>query len=289
MIQNYYLGGPVWANKDWIGHVFPSRTNPSHLLYEYAKLFNTVEGSTTFYHQPTPHSIVRWYEDTPDHFRFSFKFPRQITHDNHLRNSQRDTTVFLRTIEQLLPKIGNLFLQLPPTFDRHGLATLKNYLLTLPNDFVYAVEVRHLDYYHDSDTCHRLNDLLQELGINRALFDTSELHQIKSNDPDILTAQRKKPTMPEYFVATAQQPFLRYVGHKTVEPNRQRLQLIAQKVAEWINKGYRPFVYFHTPNDLEALHLARFFHHILQTHTTTTVGTIPPFASDQQETPTLFG
>lgn len=288
MIQNYYLGGPVWANKDWIGHVFPNRTNPSHLLYEYAKLFNTVEGSTTFYHLPTPHSIVRWHEDTPDYFRFSFKFPRQITHDNYLQNSQKETTLFLRTIEQLLPKIGNLFLQLPPSFDRHGLATLKNYLLTLPNDFVYTVEVRHLDYYHDSDTCHRLNDLLQKLSINRALFDTIELHQIKSNDPDIITAQRKKPTMPEYFVATAQQPFLRYVGHKTVEPNRQRIQLIAQKVAEWINKDYQPFVYFHTPNDLEALHLARFFHHILQTHTTANIGTIPPFASDQQETPTLF-
>ncbi len=280
MLQNYYLGGPLWANKNWVGHVYPSNTKATHLLRQYATIFNTVEGSTTFYSLPNNETIQRWRADTPAHFRFSFKFPEVITHQRKLHNVRNEMALFLRTMEPLTEKIGNLFIQLPPNFDRFGLEVLQKFLLSLPPDFVYSLEVRHLDFY-TTDYAERLNDMLRTFGINRAMFDTVELFKLKNpTDEDVIEAQRKKPRMPEYFVATAQNPFLRYVGHKTLDPNTQRLEIIATKVAEWIRAGLQPFVYFHTPSDYEALHLARYFHQILAKNTDLVLGTLPPFGAE---------
>ena len=280
MLQNYYLGGPVWANKDWVGHVYPTQTKPADFLRQYATIFNTVEGSTTFYNLPNHTMVSRWNAETPAHFRFSFKFPQSITHQHHLQHVGKELSTFLHTMEPLSEKIGNLFIQLPPNFDKHHLDTLKRFLLTLPPDFVYVLEVRHLDFY-TTDYCQRLDDMLRLFGINRAVFDTVELHSIVApTDAQVVEAQRKKPRMPEYFVSTAKNPFLRYVGHKTVEPNTQRLTFIATKIAEWLAAGLQPFVYFHTPSDYDALHLARHFHHILAKNTTLNIGNLPPFGAE---------
>ncbi|MFK7908282.1 MAG: DUF72 domain-containing protein [Chitinophagales bacterium] len=282
-IQNYYLGCPIWANKDWTGSFFTPKAKPKEYLSQYAKVFNTVEGNNTFYGLPKASMVMRWKMDTPQDFRFSFKFPKLISHVYKLQNVQKEVTHFFGSLEPLLEKTGIFFLQLPPSFNKKSLPSLEQFLQNLPQDLNYAVEVRHLDFFHNEKAKESLNDLLQKRGINRAIFDTSTLHAIESEDEHIIGAQRKKPQMPSYFTSTADQPFLRFVGYPTPEANRTKFTYLAQIVAKWLQAGKTPYVFIHSPGELTTPSIARFFHQLLQQEchgSGIEVGEVPTFPVD---------
>lgn len=259
------IGCPVWANKDWLGTLFSHRAKPADYLRQYARVFDTVEGSATFYSLPSPETVLRWRMETPENFRFVFKFPRTITHDYMLRQVGNETQQFLRIMQPLAARIGMLFLQLPPAFNRQAMPLLESYLQQLPPDFNYAVEVRHRDFFDRPELANALDQLLEKHNVNRAVFDTSELHQTNANDELSKEAQRKKPKMPTYFSLTAQMPMIRYVGHALPEDNLPRLQqVIIPIVLQWMEQGRTPYIFMHTPGDLYAPQLCRLFHQLLQ-------------------------
>ena len=55
----YRLGLPAWAFAGWRGRYFTAR--PSQLA-SYARVFNAVEGNTTFYRTPDAATVTRWRE-----------------------------------------------------------------------------------------------------------------------------------------------------------------------------------------------------------------------------------
>ncbi|QQS30134.1 MAG: DUF72 domain-containing protein [Sphingobacteriales bacterium] len=292
-IQNYYLGCPIWANKDWVGSLFTAKAKPKDYLRQYAQVFNSVEGSNTFYALPNKEQVLRWYSDTPSGFRFSFKFPQTITHIHKLHRTQEEVTRFFKTMEPLQSLIGTYFIQLPPSFNRKGLPALKTFIQQLPKEFTYAAEVRHPDFFMNDETELHFNRLLEDNNINRAIFDTSSLHNIEAKDDITKEAQRKKPKMPERFVATAGHPFLRFCGHSLPPENQERLTLIAGIVANWISEGKQPYLFIHTPGDELAPQTCRLFHQLLSKQIVSfPVGNIPPFpgeyAKDHLEQMSLF-
>lgn len=283
-MQTYHLGCPIWANKDWTGSFFTPKAKPKEYLPQYAQVFNTVEGNNTFYGLPKASMVMRWKMDTPKDFRFSFKFPKLISHVYKLQNCQKEVTHFFGSLEPLLEKIGVFFLQLPPSFNKKSLPVLEQFLQMLPQDLTYAVEVRHLDFYFNEMARQQLDELLQRFQINRAIFDTSTLHNIESENEHILTAQRKKPKMPPYFTSTANHPFLRFVGAPTAESNRTRLTFLAQTVAEWLQQKKTPYVFIHSPGELNTPFIARFFHELLKEEAAklgVDVGNVPTFPVDR--------
>ncbi len=284
MIQRYSLGCPVWANKDWVGLLYTKGAKPKQYLSQYAEVFNTIEGNPTFYGLPKEEVVQRWKQDTPPHFRFCFKFPQQITHTHKLLNVEEATQRFFQILKPLEEKIGLLFLQLPPTFNKTGLPVLKKFLSTLPKHFHYAVEVRQDDFYDSANPAEQqLNDLLSQFQMNRAIFDTVALHAIETEDIRMRDTQRRKPKMKEYFTATGNHPFLRFVGHETVDPNMERLKYLAKVVAQWIEEKRHPFVFMHSPpDDREAPQLCRKFHEILSTRIST-IGSIPPWPGEEEQ------
>lgn len=283
-MQNYYLGCPIWANKDWTGSFFTPKAKPKEYLPQYAQVFNTVEGNNTFYGLPKDSMVRRWKMDTPADFRFSFKFPKLISHVYKLNNCQKEVTHFFGSLEPLLEKTGVFFLQLPPSFNKRSLPVLEQFLQTLPQDLTYSLEVRHLDFFRNETACQQLNELLQRFHINRAIFDTSTLHNIESENEHILGAQKKKPQMPSYFTSTANHPFLRYVGYPTPEANRMRFTLLAKIVAEWLQLNKTPYVFIHAPGELNTPAIARFFHELLKVEAAKLgieVGDVPTFPIDR--------
>lgn len=281
-IKTYFLGCPIWGNKDWLGSLFTSTARQPDYLKQYARVFNTVEGNNTFYGLPKPTAIERWREDIPENFRFSFKFPRKISHELALQYCQAETRAFFEAMAPLATNIGVYFLQLPPSFSPPALSLLDKFLAGLPQTFDYAVEVRHRAFFDDADASQRLNEILERHHVNRAIFDTGTLYNIKNaSDPDVLEAQRKKPKMPAYFGVTANKPFLRYVGHKTVQENIPRLTEIAAIVAGWIGQGKQPYVFIHSPGDQLAPEIAREFHQLLKQELTAgMIGEVPAFPGD---------
>jgi uncharacterized protein YecE (DUF72 family) len=131
-MQHYHLGCPIWSNKDWVGKLFSADAKQKDFLPQYASVFNTVEGNTTFYGLPTPKTIARWREETPVGFKFSLKFPRAISHDKRLKNADSETDAFLDVLSSLGDRTGPSFLQLPPSFGPSDLPLLASFLGSLP-------------------------------------------------------------------------------------------------------------------------------------------------------------
>ena len=276
MINHYHIGCPIWRNKDWKGTLFTRESKSNDFLKQYAMALNTVEGNSTFYSLPSDAMVWRWKNETPADFRFSFKFPRKISHRHQLINVEEETSRFFKVLEALEDQLGVLFLQLPPSFDRAGLAHLEKYLQSLPEGFRYAVEVRHLDFFDEGEIEKSFHELLLRLQVNRVLFDTTTLHQLDTTETSVLEAQRKKPKVPERFVVTGKHPFVRFVGSNQIEPNLPRLTYIATLVAQWIDQGLDPYLFMHSPDDYVPPQLCRTFHQLLSNHVKEKdIGTMP--------------
>ena len=254
-----YLGCPIWSNKSWVGPVFQSTSKASQYLSQYASIFNTVEGNTTFYGIPKETTVAKWGEETPPGFRFCFKFPRSISHEAGLVEAEGDLNRFLGVLDPLANRLGPFFLQLPPHFCDFGV--LERFLVKLPRRYSYAVEVRHQEFYEGGPLETDYVEMLTELGMDRVIFDTRRLQTMATDDDDMRDAQRRKPNSPVRFQATGPRPFLRFVGNPNYEKDLGTLQTWARWVAGWMEAGKIPYVFMHqAPDDDLAPQLCRFFY-----------------------------
>ena len=54
----YFLGCPSWSENAWRDYLYPADANSSEMLGYYSRVFNAVEGNTTFYARPAPGTIA---------------------------------------------------------------------------------------------------------------------------------------------------------------------------------------------------------------------------------------
>lgn len=275
-LAHYHLGCPVWSNRDWIGDFFTANAKPGEFLRQYSAVFNTVEGNNCFYGLPKPETVLRWRDEAAPGFRFCFKFPRIISHERRLHGVAAETTEFLNRLTPLAQTdhLGPCFLQLPPSFGPDDWSALRDYLVALPAEFQYAVEVRHRTFFAKGEEERQLNRLLLDLGIDRVMLDSRALFSADPADPDTRTAQSKKPRLPVHAISLGSRPFIRYIGHPDPEANRPFLEPWLNKLEQWLSEGREPYFFAHTPNNRQAPHLARRIHEWLQTRCPA-IGTLP--------------
>lgn len=275
-IARYHLGCPVWGRRDWIGELFRPATKPGDHLREYARVFNAVEGNTTFYAVPPAEVVARWRDDTPDVFRFCFKLPRTVTHDKLLRGARREAEAFVQRLSVLGPRIGPIMVQLPAAFGPRDLPVLEDFLVALPGGPSYAVEVRHPDLY-TGVAADELDAVLHALSVDRVVLDTTGLHRAAPDTDEATTeAQRRKPKLPLRATVTAARPVVRFVGENVPDRNEDLLAAWAERVDAWIAAGLSPFVFVHSPDDHFAPRLGAAFHRALSLRRDD-VGELPRF------------
>lgn len=281
----YFLGCPAWAHAPWVGRVFPKGTERSDFLRQYSMLFNSVEGNTTFYGMPTLDTVRRWADEALPGFKFALKFPRSITHERQLVGAESDTKFFLSILEILhqADRLGPSFLQLSPSFSGAQLPALAAYLRELPEEFPFAVEVRHADYFDHGHHEHALDELLLRLQVDRAIFDSRALFCAAPTDSHEEEAQRRKPNSPLRQTVTGQRPLIRFVSRNNLAESRPWLSEWVPLVARWIAEGRTPYMFVHTPDDLYAPEFARAFHQELMTH----IPDLPPLPAWHFETKSL--
>jgi uncharacterized protein YecE (DUF72 family) len=102
------------------GVFYPRAMPVSGWLAFYATHFPTVEINSTFYRLPSPEILRRWRNATPDHFRFTAKASRFITHMKKLATPEIHAARFLDGISELGEKLATVLYQLPTfwEFDR---------------------------------------------------------------------------------------------------------------------------------------------------------------------------
>lgn len=148
-----YLGCSGWSYPDWVGPFYPDKATPK--LDYYSKIFNTVEINTTFYRIPDTSMVTRWMKRVSNSdFRFSVKFPREVTH----KDLMGDVDMAIRTSvdfesSHIMPmrdaeRLAAVLIQLPPYFtikNTHRLIRLLKALST--TEVNYFVEPRHDTLY----------------------------------------------------------------------------------------------------------------------------------------------
>lgn len=246
-----------------MGTLFTRDARREDFLPQYASVFGTVEGNTTFYALPTAETVRKWAAEAPDGFRFCFKFPRTISHDRRLENAAAETREFFERLAPLGGRLGVFFLQLHATFGPKELPALEAYLRGLPRDLSYAVEVRHADFFDQGAGERALDELLGGLGVERVNFDTRGVFAAKPDSDVIRAAQRQKPRLPFRATALTRQPFVRFVGDLQVENDRALLAGWAHCFARWIGEGRSPSFFAHNPDDLHAPAVGRLFQQLL--------------------------
>ncbi|GAA4461173.1 DUF72 domain-containing protein [Nemorincola caseinilytica] len=133
---------------------FPIAYRSKSRLHYYATLFNSVEINSTFYKIPMPKTVARWSDDVPEHFRFTFKLWRGMTHVRELVCEPADVGRYMEAINMVGTKKGCLLVQFPASikasYMRHVQRLLQDILQSGKADgWALAVEFRDRSWYRD--------------------------------------------------------------------------------------------------------------------------------------------
>lgn len=250
--MGWRLGLPQWRERAWVGSVYSTGGAPERWLAEYARRFGAVEGNSTFYALPKAVTVAAWAEQAPDSLRFCFKLPRDITHERGLAGVTAESDAFFRLMAPLGERLGPFMIQLPATFGPQALPLLQRFLLALPGEFEYAVEVRHGAFFEGGEAEQGLNELLMERGINRVSFDSRALFAQPARDASEAEAQQRKPRLPVRAVATGPSPIVRFVASNSWAASADFWRAWRRPLQRWLEEGRRPYLFIHAADNTLA-------------------------------------
>jgi uncharacterized protein YecE (DUF72 family) len=237
------IGTMGWSYGHWVGNFYPEGTGPADYLSEYSRHFGSVEIDGTFYRIPYKSTVDRWRQQTPDGFEFAAKFPKAITHGKKLGDEPEKLEIFIENISRLGEKLGPLLLQFPPKFRVEGFEALKDFLQTLPENRLYAVELRHRSWLEE-----KVYGMLRDMGVALVLVD--------------------HPRMPMIDVVTSNFTYIRWQGERReimgdtgrVEKDRsEEIKGWAVKILGLLKRKTKVYGYFskfysgHPPTDAKML------------------------------------
>ncbi|HEV2638971.1 MAG TPA: DUF72 domain-containing protein [Actinocrinis sp.] len=255
-----HVGCAMWTHTAWQGRQLPQHIPQRDRLRSYASWCNAVEGNTTFYATPSLDTVKSWAGQTSADFRFLLKLPKPITHERGLVDVDEPLRAFLAAIEPLGERAQALWVQLPPGFGPSQLGTLAAFLHRLPREYRYAVEVRHRAFFEDARWEQRLERVLGDVGAEWVTFDTTVLFESPPKSDAEREAWAKKPRMPRRSKGLTADPVVRYIGRDDSEHTVEGWQHWLDTVVDWLREGRTPTVFIHTPDNVDALGLARRFH-----------------------------
>ncbi|MCE8052579.1 DUF72 domain-containing protein [Billgrantia desiderata] len=267
-LSRLYLGLAMWANPDWCGSLYPPYGGQEGWLADYARVFNAVEGNTTFYSgAPRAETVAGWSRLAPVDFRFCFKLPAALTHERRLEGIETDFDAFVEALTPLHDRLGPLLVQLPRDFGPDLLPRLEALLVRWPAAIPCAVEVRHPEFFHKGAAEIALNRLLITHGANRVMLDVRPLFSTSAAGcPALAQAQSEKPRCPLHVLSTGNEPLVRFIGHLDEAINLNYFRPWIDQLRLWIKQGKTPFLFVHTANNRQAPELARRLHGELIAH-----------------------
>ena len=277
-----HLGLPAWAFPGWQGPYFRRGIAP---LSDYARVFDTVEGNTTFYRRPDAERVAAWGDAVAGtDFRFCFKLPRSVTHDERPDFDELDA--FCRAVEPLGDHLGPLLVQFPDRFGPDRLDLMDAVLERLPDHRPHVLEVRHPAFFEQPE---RLEPLLERFGLGRVSMDTRALFGGDLDHPEVRAARHEKPDLPVLDRVYNELRFVRLVLHPSGQGNEAVTAEWAQRLAADVAAGRTVYMMIHCPNNLHCPPFARRFHDELRHRSATALPPLPDRpAGSAAEQPPLF-
>jgi uncharacterized protein YecE (DUF72 family) len=181
--ENLYIGCSGFYNNDWKGSLYPEDAKSKDFLTLYSEEFNCVEINSTFYRKPTAKTLTKWFDETPDDFRFFIKIPKTISHEKRMKDCREEIAALCEYIQaHLQEKLSGFLYQFPPSFKN----TQENLDIIFKNidvDYLNVIEFRHESWWTDE-----IFNILKENNIvfSGVSFPGNLPEEIIINHPDIL-------------------------------------------------------------------------------------------------------
>ena len=158
------IGTAGWTIPTTVAEQFPAQGTA---LERYATRFPVAEINSSFHRPHRQSTWERWRDSVPDHFRFSVKLPKTVTHQAKLADAADLLGPFLEQAHVLGPKLGVLLVQLPPKLELDsGLVSAFFSELAARTEARIACEPRNLSWFSDDADL-----LLAELSVARVAAD----------------------------------------------------------------------------------------------------------------------
>lgn len=226
-----FVGCSGWDYDSWAGPFYPPGLRAGDRLQHYARHFTTVEINATFYRLPSVEAVERWRSIAPPSFRFAVKVSRYASHRRKLREPATWVPNHVDRLRSLGAHLGPNLLQLPPRWKR-DVPRLADALAALPQDLLWAVELRDASWLHD-DTY----SCLADHGVALCIHDMIPDHP---------------------WERTTGWAYLRFHGpHAPEQPygdryTGRRLRPVAERASEWLADGCDVWAYFNNDQGAAA-------------------------------------
>jgi len=157
-----YIGCSGFHYKEWKAVFYPDGLPQTKWFAFYCEHFNTLELNVTFYRFPTVKTLSKWYESSPEDFKFSVKVPKAITHFKKFKDCERMLNDFYTASrEGLHEKLGCILFQLPPQLV-YSAELLEKIIGNLNTAFKNVLEFRHTSWWN--------KDVIRQLKKNNVIF-----------------------------------------------------------------------------------------------------------------------
>jgi uncharacterized protein YecE (DUF72 family) len=167
-MTTYWIGTSGYSYKQWKGRFYPEGMPDAEMLRYYASRFAAVEINYTFYRFASVRQLQSWSKEAPEHFTFTLKAPRRITHELRLRDAADLAADFCATARALKHKLGALLFQLPP-FLKRDTPRLEDFLHQLPTGVRVAFEFRNPTWFADE-----VYETLRRFGVALCVVESPE-------------------------------------------------------------------------------------------------------------------
>lgn len=240
-----YVGCAKWNKKD-LKNFYPKnlptyRGTKDELVY-YSSQFNCIELNATFYRIFPAEQYQKWYDKTPEGFKFFPKMTNEVSHLRRLNDKVYEIADrYLEVTSLLKDKLGTIFLQMHNNFNPKNWDRVVQFVEYWPKEFPLAMEFRHTDWFNDENVAQELYHLLQENNIANVLVDTAGRRDLM------------------HMRLTNNEAFIRYVGanHASDYP---RMDDWISRLAIWKNLGLKNIHFFvHQNLELESPLLSAYF------------------------------
>ncbi len=236
------IGAPVWASKEWVGTLYPARTQPRDFLKLYSRRFNAIELNSTFYGIPEPKTIENWRDSVPGEFRFAPKLYQGISHETDRSAVERLTSQFFSSVLRFGEKLGTSFLQLPPHFAPSSLGVLERILRAVPSSAKLAVEFRHPAWFQRGKIRDEAFDLLGSCGVGTVITDVAGRRDVLHSSLPVARTM------------------IRFVGNELHPSDFTRTDEWVLRLRQWFAAGLDELsLFIHHPTNIHVPELASYW------------------------------
>jgi len=222
-----YLGCAKWGRPEWVGKIYPPKTKEKNFLQHYVEHYNCIELNATHYKIYGAAGIGRWKEKAKGKdFLFCPKMYQGVTHRGALKGKEFLTREFLRGVRAFEENLGPVFVQVSDTFSPNRKDDLFKFMLSLPKELQFFLEVRHPAWFSKEKEKKELFDFLSVNNIGAVMTDTAGRRDCA------------------HMHLTIPKAFIRYVGNSLHPTDYTRSDVWVQRMKYWLDHGLQELYFF---------------------------------------------